>query len=156
MQISMNSVAALALAWTVISLASATSAQTQWDLATNYPAGAFHTRNIVQFASDVDKATGGSLKIAVHPGGTMFKHAEIKRAVGEGKAAAGEVLISLAADEAPVYGVDSIPFLATGYDGARKLYDAQKPYLEKQLKGRIGPSVFGAVATAGHLCQARD
>ena len=63
----------------------------------------------------------------------MFKHAEIKRAVGEGKAAAGEVLISLAADEAPVYGVDSIPFLATGYDGARKLYDAQKPYLEKQL-----------------------
>ena len=104
----------------------------------------------------MDKATGGSLKIAVHPGGTMFKHAEIKRAVGEGKAAAGEVLISLAADEAPVYGVDSIPFLATGYDGARKLYDAQKPYLEKQLKGRIGPSVFGAVATAGHLCQARD
>src|SRR5215831_16457502 len=129
----MNSVAALALAWTVVSLASAASAQTQWDLATNYPAGAFHTRNIVQFASDVDKATGGSLKIAVHPGGTMIKHAELKRAVGEGKAAAGEVLISLAADEAPVYGVDSIPFLATGYDGARKLYDAQKPYLEKQL-----------------------
>jgi TRAP-type C4-dicarboxylate transport system substrate-binding protein len=45
----------------------------------------------------------------------------------------GEVLISLAADEAPVYGVDSIPFLATGYDGARKLYEAQKPFLERQL-----------------------
>jgi TRAP-type C4-dicarboxylate transport system substrate-binding protein len=42
-------------------------------------------------------------------------------------------LISLAADEAPVYGIDSIPFLATGYEGARKLYDVQKPYLEKQL-----------------------
>ena len=99
----MKSVAGLALAWAVVGLASAASAQTQWDLATNYPVGAFHTRNIVQFASDVDKATGGSLKIAVHPGGTMIKHAEIKRAVGEGKAAAGEVLISLAADEAPVY-----------------------------------------------------
>ena len=73
------------------------------------------------------------MKIAVHPGGTMIKHAEIKRAVSDGKAAAGEVLISLSADEAPVYGVDSVPFLATGYDGARKLYDAQRPFLEKQL-----------------------
>ena len=90
-------------------------------------------QNIVQFAADVETATGGSLKIAVHPGGTMIKHAEIKRAVSDGKAAAGEVLISLAADEAPVYGVDLIPFLATGYDGARKLYDAQRPFLEKQL-----------------------
>jgi TRAP-type C4-dicarboxylate transport system substrate-binding protein len=115
------------------SLAGAALAQTQWDLPTNYAEGAFHTKNIVQFAADVEKATGGSLKIAVHAGGTMIKHAEIKRAVGEGKVAAGEILISLAAEEAPVYGVDSIPFLATGYDGARKLYEAQKPYLEKQL-----------------------
>src|SRR6185437_4814899 len=97
------------------------SAQTQWDLPTNYAASAFHTANIAQFAAEVEKATGGSLKITVHPGGVMIKHAEIKRAVREGRAAAGEVLISLAADEAPVYGLDSIPFLATGYDGARKL-----------------------------------
>jgi TRAP-type C4-dicarboxylate transport system substrate-binding protein len=115
------------------SIAGAASAQTQWDLATNYAAGVFHTKNIALFAADVEQATGGSLKIAVHPGGTMIKHAEIKRAAGEGKVAAGEILISLAAEEAPVYGVDSIPFLATGYGGARKLYEAQKPYLEKQL-----------------------
>ncbi|HEY6383139.1 MAG TPA: TRAP transporter substrate-binding protein [Pseudolabrys sp.] len=108
-------------------------AQTQWDLPTNYAASAFHTKNIVQFAADIEKATAGSLKIVVRPGGEMIKHAEIKRAVSDGKAAVGEVLISLAAEEAPVYGVDSIPFLATGYDGARKLYEAQKPYLEKQL-----------------------
>jgi TRAP-type C4-dicarboxylate transport system substrate-binding protein len=108
-------------------------AQTQWDLPTSYAASAFHTKNIVQFAADVEKATAGSLKIVVRPGGEMIKHAEIKRAVSDGKAAVGEVLISLAADEAPVYGVDSIPFLATGYDGARKLYEAQKPFLERQL-----------------------
>ncbi|HET7806715.1 MAG TPA: TRAP transporter substrate-binding protein, partial [Pseudolabrys sp.] len=29
--------------------------------------------------------------------------------------------------------LDSVPFLATGYDASRKLYAAQKPYLEKQL-----------------------
>jgi TRAP-type C4-dicarboxylate transport system substrate-binding protein len=100
----------------------------------------------------VEKATGGSLKIVVRPGGEMIKHAEIKRAVSDGKAAAGEVLISLAADEAPVYGVDSIPFLATGYDGARKLYEAQKPYLKKiACERRTGTSVFGSVAAAGRL-----
>jgi TRAP-type C4-dicarboxylate transport system substrate-binding protein len=108
-------------------------AETQWDLATNYPASAFHTKNIAQFASDVEKATGGSLKIVVHPGGAMIKHAEIKRAVSDGKVAAGEVLISLLADEASVYGIDSIPFLATSYNDARRLYDSQRPYLEKEL-----------------------
>src|SRR5215831_18972364 len=108
-------------------------AETQWDLATNYPASAFHTKNIAQFASDVEKATGGSLKIVVHPGGAMIKHAEIKRAVSDGKVAAGEVLISLLADEASVYAIDSIPFLATSYNDARRLYDSQRPYLEKEL-----------------------
>ena len=108
-------------------------AQTTWDIPTNYADTAFHTRNIILFAKDVETATGGSLKIAVHPGGKLVKHAEIKPAVRDGKAPAGEVLISLLADEAPVYGLDSIPFLATGYDGARKLYAAQKPFLERQL-----------------------
>ena len=41
----------------------------QWDLPTNYAASAFHTRNIEQFAADVEKATGGSLKI----GGAIAK-----------------------------------------------------------------------------------
>ena len=47
------------------------TAETRWDLPTNYAASAFHTKNIVQFSSDVEKATGGSLKLVVHPGGAM-------------------------------------------------------------------------------------
>src|SRR5215475_683571 len=117
-----GTVNALAIAFALVSAATVAPAQTQWDLATNYAGSAFHTRNIAQFATEVEKATGGSLKIAVHPGGEMIKHAEIKGAVGSGRVAAGEILISLAADEAAVYGIDSIPFLATGYEGARKLY----------------------------------
>ncbi len=38
-------------------------AQTKWDLAAAYPATNFHSVNIQQFADDVDKATGGKLKI---------------------------------------------------------------------------------------------
>ena len=77
-------------------------------------------RTSSQFAADVDKATNGSLKIKVHSAGSLIKHPEIKRAVRQGTAPIGEVLISLAANEAPVYGVDSVPFLATGYRRARR------------------------------------
>jgi TRAP-type C4-dicarboxylate transport system substrate-binding protein len=98
-----------------------------------YPDGNFHTKNAVAFAADVDKATSGALKIVVHSAGSLFKHPEIKRAVRQGTAPIGEILESLASNEAAVYGLDSVPFLATGYDAAKKLYAAQKPYLEKQL-----------------------
>jgi TRAP-type C4-dicarboxylate transport system substrate-binding protein len=114
-------------------LSTAASAQTKWDMPTPYPDGNFHTKNVALFAADVDKATGGSLKITVHSAGSLIKHPEIKRAVRQGTAPIGEILESLASNEAPVYGIDSLPFLATGYEASKKLYDAQKPYLQKQL-----------------------
>ena len=114
-------------------LATAAQAQTKWDMPTPYPDGNFHTRNVAMFAADVGKATNGSLTIAVHSAGSLIKHAEIKRAVRQGTAPIGELLESLASNEAAVYGLDSVPFLATGYDASKKLYAAQKPYLEKQL-----------------------
>ncbi len=114
-------------------IATAASAQTKWDMPTPYPDGNFHTKNVIAFAADVDKATKGSLKIAVHSAGSLIKHAEIKRSVRQGTAPIGEILESFASNEAAVYGLDSVPFLTTGYDSAKKLYAAQKPYLEKQL-----------------------
>jgi TRAP-type C4-dicarboxylate transport system substrate-binding protein len=114
-------------------ITTAASAQTKWDMPTPYPDGNFHTRNIMQFAADVDKATNGSLKIAIHSAGSLIKHAEIKRSVRQGTTPIGEMLESLSSNEAAVYGLDSVPFLATGYDASRKLYAAQKPYLEKHL-----------------------
>lgn len=130
MNIFVRALAGVALAG---ALATQASAQTRWDMPVPYPDGNFHTKNVAQFAADVDKATGGSLKIAVHSAGSLIKHPEIKRAVRQGTAPIGEILASLASNEAPVYGLDSVPFLATGYDAAKKLYDAQKPVLEKQL-----------------------
>ncbi|MDO8878185.1 MAG: TRAP transporter substrate-binding protein [Pseudolabrys sp.] len=114
-------------------IATAASAQTKWDMPTPYPDGNFHTKNVIAFAAEVDKATNGSLKIQVHSAGSLIKHAEIKRAVRQGTAPIGEILESLASNEAPVYGLDSVPFLTTGYDSAKKLYAVSKSYLEKQL-----------------------
>ncbi len=108
-------------------------AQTKWDLPTAYPANNFHTENVMQFAADVDKATGGKLKIQVHPNASLFKAPEIKRAVQGGQAQAGEILLVNFENENPLYGFDGIPFLATSYGDAWKLYKAQKKPLEDLL-----------------------
>lgn len=113
--------------------ATAASAQTKWDMPTPYGDGNFHTKNVVQFAKDVEKATGGKLTITVHSNGSLIKHPEIKASVRRGVAPIGEVLISNHQNESPIYGADSVPFLATSYAAARKLYAAQKPFLEKKL-----------------------
>lgn len=71
------------------------SAQTKWDLPTAYPASNFHTENLNQFVADVDRATGGKLKIQVHPNASLFKAPEIKRAVQGGQAQAGKFCSSI-------------------------------------------------------------
>ena len=76
----------IATAIAALALSSAAQAQTKWDMPTPYAATNFHTENITQFAADVDKATAGKLKITVHPGGSLFKANEIKRAVQGGQA----------------------------------------------------------------------
>ena len=88
--------AALALA-----LPLAAFAQTKWDLPAAYPATNFHTENLVQFANDVDKASGGKLKISVHANASLFKAPEIKRAVQGGQAQIGEILLVNFAEREP-------------------------------------------------------
>ena len=108
-------------------------AQTKWDLPAGYPATNFHTVNLNDFANDIDKATGGKLKITVHANGALFKAPEIKRAVQGGQAQAGEILLAAFQNEWQLFGVDALPFLADSYDEAMKLYKVQKPFLEKKL-----------------------
>lgn len=111
-----------------------TTAQAEsWDMPTPYGDATFHTQNIRQFAEDVKAATDGDLEITVHSAGSLFKHPDIKDSVRKGLAPIGEVLISRLANENPIYGIDSIPFLATGYDDARRLYEASRPAIEEAL-----------------------
>jgi TRAP-type C4-dicarboxylate transport system substrate-binding protein len=113
--------------------ATTVSAQTKWNLPAAYPATNYHTENLIWFADEVKKATGGKLEITVHPGASLFKAPEIKRAVATGQAQMGEVLISIHENEDGVFGLDTIPFLASSYDEAMKLWQAQKPAIAKKL-----------------------
>ena len=125
--------------------ASASFSQTKWDLPAAYAASNFHTENLSQFAADVDKATAGKLKITVHANASLFKANEIKRAVQSGQAQLGEILLANFENENPVYGLDGIPFLASSYKDSRKLYEVQKPALEKLLSAQ-GMTLLYSVA----------
>jgi len=109
------------------------AAQTKWDLPSAYPANNFHTENLQQFANDVDKGTGGKLRIQLHPNASLFKAPEIKRAVQGGQAQAGEILLVNFENEDPLYGIDGVPFLATSYAEALKLYKAERKALEDKF-----------------------
>src|SRR6201985_1005737 len=122
-----------AMAVAALALAAQVSAQTKWDLPAAYPASNFHTENLVQFANDVDKATGGKLKITVHANASLFKAPEIKRAVQGGQAQIGEILLVNFQNEWQIFGADGIPFLADSYDAAARLWRVQKPVLDKKL-----------------------
>ena len=123
----------LAIAVVALTLALPVLAQTKWDVPTAYPANNFHTENLQQFANDVDKATAGKLKLQIHPNASLFKAPEIKRAVQGGQAQAGEILLVNFENEDPLYGIDGVPFLATSYDEAFKLYKAERKVLEDKL-----------------------
>jgi TRAP-type C4-dicarboxylate transport system substrate-binding protein len=133
----------IAAAWLAAFAASA-AAQTKWDMPTPYAATNFHTENVMQFAADVEKATGGKLKITVHSNASLFKAPEIKRAVQGGQAQIGEILISGYSNEDPLFGVDSVPFLATSYADAAKLWKASRKALEDRF-ARQGMMVLYSV-----------
>jgi TRAP-type transport system periplasmic protein len=134
-----------ALLAAALSLGTQSFAQVKWDLPAAYPASNFHSENLNQFAADIDKASGGKLKITVHANASLFKAPEIKRAVQQGQAQLGEILLVNYQNEWQLFGADGLPFLADSYDSAMKLYQAQKPFLEKKLNEQ-GMSLLYAVA----------
>ena len=127
-----------------LAIAASAQAQTKWDLPAAYPATNFHSVNLAEFAADVDKATGGKLKITVHPGASLYTAPEITRAGQGGQAQAGEILLANFQNEWQLFGADGLPFLADSYDEAAKLWRIQKPMLEKKL-GEQGMMVLFAV-----------
>ena len=104
-----------------------------WDMPTPYGDSTFHTVNIQQFADDVAAATDGGLEITVHSAGSLFPHAEIKNAVRSRQVPIGEFFLSTLSNEDLAFGIDSQPFVATSYDDAARLWEAQKPVVEALL-----------------------
>jgi TRAP-type C4-dicarboxylate transport system substrate-binding protein len=118
----------------VATLSFSAVAQTTWNMATPYPESEFHTQNIQLFVADVNKMSGGELSITVHSAQSLFKHPEIPRAVRTGQVEIGETLMANLSNQNPIFQVDAIPFLVTGYPSAMKLWQGQRPFVEAYLK----------------------
>lgn len=114
-------------------LASTAIAGETWDMPLAYPATNFQSVNAKDFAKCVADGTSGEINILTHPGGSLFKGNDIKRAVQTGQVQIGERLLSAHENENPLFGADSIPFLATSYDASVKLWNSVRPDLEKLL-----------------------
>jgi TRAP-type C4-dicarboxylate transport system substrate-binding protein len=131
-----------------LSVFSAVQAQTKWDMPTPYSDGTFHTVVIRQFVSEVKLASGSALDVTVHSNASLIKHPDILRAVQTGQVPIGEILLSQFANEDPMFEADNLPFLASGWDNAAKLYKVHKKYVEERMMKR-GIRVLYSVPWAG-------
>ncbi|MDD3342845.1 MAG: TRAP transporter substrate-binding protein [Sulfurospirillaceae bacterium] len=106
------------------------AANIKMDLNAVYGANNFHTKGAEQFAALVDEYTKGTVKITVHAGGSLIKGSPLQ-AVKDGTVAMTDMFIPFTAGGGKVFGISALPFVASSYDDAYKLYKISKPAYEK-------------------------
>jgi TRAP-type C4-dicarboxylate transport system substrate-binding protein len=107
---------------------------TTWDMSCHDVDDNYHTKNARLFAAEVEKLSGGDLKIDVKSNSVLLKRHETKRGVQRGVVPIAELLISALGNENPIFEVDAVPFIATNFEDAWKLWLASKPYFQKLLE----------------------
>lgn len=129
----------------VLALAVASPALAEtWDMPVAYPAGNYLTGIAVDFGKCVTDKTGGAIEIVVHPNGSLFNGADIKRAVQSGQAPIGERLLSAHENENALFGYDALPFIATSFDASDALYAAVQPALTALLDSQNLVLIYSA------------
>jgi len=132
----MNTMTKILATAATAAVATAAHAAERWDMPMAYSASNFHSATGAEFAKCVTTGTGGGIEIVTHPSGSLFPGAQIKRAIQTGQVPIGERLLSGHQNENAIFGFDSVPFLATSFDDAEKLWQAAKPSLETLLAGQ--------------------
>lgn len=117
-----------------IGLALPASAQTSWTMASGYPESSFFTQNIRQMVKEIDEKSGGKLKIDLRSNDSLIKLDAVKRAVQSGQVQIGEIRLGVYGNEGAMYNLDNIPGVATTFDQATKLTDAQRPFFDEMFK----------------------
>lgn len=125
-----------------LAMASPATAQTQWIMASGYPENNFMTQNLRKWVEEVEKGTAGKLKITLHTNDSLIKLDSIKGAIQRGQVQGGEIRLGVYGNEDPMYILDGVPFLASTYDEAWKLMEAQDPYF-KGLFDKAGMVISG-------------
>jgi TRAP-type C4-dicarboxylate transport system substrate-binding protein len=90
----------------------------------------------VQFGHAVEAATNRQLRVDVAPNGSLFKLGDIRQAVQDGKVEAGETIMTNMVKDIPIAGADSIPFVVGSYKRAQRLWQLQRPGMEREFAQR--------------------
>jgi TRAP-type C4-dicarboxylate transport system substrate-binding protein len=123
----------VAVALGVFSL-NATAAH-RWDLASVLPPGNFQVQSATRFADAVRKATNGQVDITVHPGGALgLKGPDELKAVRDGAVTMADIQMNQQVGENPLWGIESLPYLATSYSDLRKLRQFTRPMFVRLAK----------------------
>ncbi len=123
----------------LLSLGNAVFAQSEslsWTMPTPHAPNTFLVENAQRFAGDLEAASGGRIRIEVQSGGRLYTHEAIARAVREGEVPMGEFMLSGLASQDPLLGADTVPFLASGYRKAERLWQASRATIEHSLEKR--------------------
>jgi TRAP-type C4-dicarboxylate transport system substrate-binding protein len=110
------------------------AAQARWQMATPYPDGNFHTRNIRTFLEEVNTATAGRVNVQLHSNASLLPMPQIKGGVQRGQVQIGEILLSAYGNEDPFFEVDGIPQLVTTFAEARRLMEVARPLIEARFQ----------------------
>ena len=111
-------------------------AETNWDMSVVWPEGNFHTKNAMTFAERVSEVTGGEVSIIVHSGGALgIKGPEGMAAVRDGLVPIADILMNQQVGEAPILGVETLPFLAPTPAELALLHKFIRPKIESIALG---------------------
>lgn len=125
------SMAIAGLALGGVSALPAAAAET-WNWASILPSGNFQLENAQTFAAAVEDVTDGEVTITVHGGGALgYKGPELLVAVRDGLVEIADIQMNQQIGEDPFFGIESLPFLATGYENLARLQALTRPYFEE-------------------------
>lgn len=111
----------------------AARAQARWQMATPYPDGNFHTRNVRAFLDELNTATGGRVNVQLHSNASLLPMPQIKAGVQRGQVQIGEILLTAYGNEDPIFDADAVPGLVQNLEDARRLAEVQAPFIEARL-----------------------
>lgn len=123
--------AALCTATVLGTAALGAQAATQLMIVTPWPEGNFQVKTLNQFADAVKDATDGDVELDIHAGGDLgLKGPELLSAVRDGIVQGADMLLTQQVGEAPLLGIESVPYLTRDQDDAALLRKTAWPYYE--------------------------
>lgn len=128
----------------------------KWNFATPYNEREYLTVSDLEFAREVSKGTDGVIEITIHANASLIRLPEMKRAVQTRQVAIGEVFLSAWSNEDPVFGVQTLPFLARNIQDTRVLWNVHKPYVAQRLDKQGLQLLYGAIWPAQSLFTKRE